>query len=222
MEYQCEATGVTGFLSQLCRLIGSGHYFYFVGKIPDGKDVTKIDQKLIAEYDVAQPKWRRKKRYRGTRAGVHYIREGRTFLLLATHGKHKFFEQNQTTIRDFRRTALKYRGYSIRYTYSEKKRRLAVFIRLDRDTYQKVKGYLLGLATHPGYSNRERLEAVFREIPFVSYGPVYEQLFAILRACNRRRRYAGFLPIRKSAIRKRIGVAKSLKTDDGCRTDKAA
>jgi regulator of sigma D len=55
--YRCEARSVDAFLSQLIRYISSGHYFYITGRIPDRKDPAAVDEKLIALYDIAKPRW---------------------------------------------------------------------------------------------------------------------------------------------------------------------
>ena len=205
--YQWEATSVSGFLAQLVSYVAAGHYFYITGVVPERKPVQRVDDKLLALYDIAKPKWRRARRHRAGIAGIHYLRHGRFFVLIATHGKHRFFVDHATQVRDIRRTALKFRGYSIRHTFSAADRRWKVFVRLDRQTYRDLRTYLLQLGVHPDFRPRDKMEDEFRRLPVVPYQPVHRQLLAILRSVNRKRRQAGLSKLDPSCIPKnrRIG-----------------
>lgn len=123
---------------------------------------------------------------------MHYLRYRRFFVLLATHGRHRFFEEHEKNICDIRRTALRVRGYSIRYTFSATEKRWKVFVRLDKATYRSLRAHLLDLATRPSYRETSRLVQEFLSLPFQGYGPVRGQVFAIIKAANRRRRRAGY------------------------------
>lgn len=190
--YQCVARTLDGFLAQLVRYVASGHYFYVTGVIPERKEPTQVDAKLVHLYGIGKPKWQRARRRLGEQAGVHYLRYGGFFVLIATHGRHQLFTDHEKNIRDIRRTALKLRGYSVRYTFSEKDKRWKVFVRLDKETYRSVRAYLLQLATRPSYRDTDRLIAEFQRLPFQGYGPIRAQMAAIIKAVNRCRRRAGY------------------------------
>ncbi|MCB0325192.1 MAG: hypothetical protein KDD69_16530, partial [Bdellovibrionales bacterium] len=143
--YRCEAETLDGFLAQLVRYVASGHYFYVTGRIPDRKDPEQVDRKLIKLYGLGKPKWERARRRLGDQAGIHYLRHERFFVLIATHGRHGFFADHEKNLCDIRRTALKVRGYSVRYTMSEVDKRWKVFVRLDKETYRSVRAHLIGI-----------------------------------------------------------------------------
>jgi hypothetical protein len=219
--YRCQAKSLDGVVAQLIRYVASGHYFYVTGRIPERKDPVVVDAKLIGLYGVAKPRWARaRRRLRGT-AGIHYLRYGHFFVLIATHGKHAFFEDHATTFRDIRRRALHIGGYAIRYTYSERERRWKVFVRLDRETYSNLRSQMLDLAIRPRYHAPDGLEQEFRRLGWQPYGPVRRQLAAILKAVNRRRRYAGLAQIRLACLpsMRRIG---SVFVDEPCSPSEAA
>jgi hypothetical protein len=113
-EYRCQAGSEIGFVQQLaCNYLPHGYWFYVTGQIPPDKDPQQVDEKLIDKYDIAvsrSTRWRRKKA--GT-ANLHYLRHERFFVLLATHGKHRFFEEEQERIRDSRQISIQFSGYSI-------------------------------------------------------------------------------------------------------------
>ncbi len=199
-NYRWEAKSIDGFLAQLIRYVASGHYFYVTGRIPDRKDVAAVDRKLLALYAVAKPRWARARRRLAGTAGIHYLRHNRFFLLIATHGKHALFTDHAATIRDIRRQALQVGGYAVRYTYSEREKRWKVFLRLDRETYGNLRAHLLVLAIRTSHRSPEALEQEFRQLRWQPYEPVRRQLAAILKAVNRRRRYAGYPPVSPSAI----------------------
>ena len=133
-------------------------------------------------------------------AGIHYLRHNRFFLLIATHGKHILFTDHATTIRDIRRQALHIGGYDVRYTYSEREKRWKVFVRLDRETYGNLRADMLALAIRTSHRSPDTLEQEFRQLRWQPYEPVRQQLAAVLKAVNRRRRYAGYAPVSPSAI----------------------
>jgi len=213
--YRCEAASVSGFLAQLVRYVAAGHYFYITGLIPVRKPVRRVDEKLLALYDVAKPKWRRARRHRAGIAGIHYLRYERFFVLIATNGEHRFFADHASQVKDIRRNALKFRGYSVRHTFSTVERRWKVFVRLERDTYRDLRGYLMQLAVHPDFRARERMEDEFRGLPVVPYQPVHRQLLAILRAVNRKRRQARLSKLDPSCLPKNRRIGRVF-TEGGC------
>jgi len=93
----------------------NGYVFYVRGVVPEDKDPASVDAKLIAKYDVDRSRWRRAVDAEAGVARMQYIRHERTFLLMATHGTHRFFDEEKGSIRDARKTPIKYAGYSISY-----------------------------------------------------------------------------------------------------------
>lgn len=219
--YRCQAKSLDGFLSQLIRYVASGHYFYITGRIPVKKDPVAVDTKLIDLYGIAKPRWARARRHLAGRAGIHYLRYDRFFVLIATHGKHAFFEDHGTAFRDIRRQALHADGYAIRYGYSEREKRWKVFVRLDREVYGNLRSQMLQLAIRTSHRAPDALEREFRQLRWQPYEPVRRQLTAILRAVNRKRRYAGFPPLHFSCLpaMRRIG---SVFVDECCPPSEAA
>ena len=212
--YQCEATSVSGFLAQLVRYVAAGHYFYITGVIPERKIPRQVDDKLIGLYGISRPKWRRARRHRAGVAGIHYLRFKRFFVLIATHGEHRFFLDHAAQIQDIRRTALKFRGYSIRHTYSTSQQRWRVFVRLDRETYRDLRAYLLQLAVRHEFRGGREIEVEFHGLPVVPYQPVRRQLLAILKAVNRKRRQAGLSKLAPSCVPNALRIG-SVFTDSG-------
>jgi len=194
-EYRCEAATVAGFLAQIVRYVSSGHYFYIRLLIPKHKDPQAVDEKLIRLYDIARPRWRRERRRLKRSAGIHYLRHDHLAVIMLTKGRHDdFYRDHGNSVADIRRQALKAFGYSIRYSLSAADRRMKVFVRLDDARYRKLKNHLLTLATWESFRPAERLEHEFRRLPVQVYGPVFEQLMAILKQVNRARRGRGFSP----------------------------
>ena len=72
-DYPSEATNVDGFIAQVVRYVASGYYFYVRCLIPENKESWAIDAKLLARYQVCQPRWRRERRRLKQNAGVHYL-----------------------------------------------------------------------------------------------------------------------------------------------------
>ena len=104
-----EASTLEGFVQALAvDLIARGHWFYVQGTVPEGKDPRAIDSKLVARYGADLSRFERCRRKRAGLASVRYLRYGRTFVLVATMGEHRFFEE-EAGIRDVRKAPIKLR-----------------------------------------------------------------------------------------------------------------
>ena len=183
------------------NLFTAGYRYYIVGRIPDGKDPQQVDAKLRAKYDLGLSRWQRARRKRAGNASVRYLRHGRLFVMLATEGKHRWFEEERSQIRDARRVPLKVAGYSISLCgKGTGKGRSAYRVRvaLRRSTYNDLKAYFLELAKHRSVDN---LRQELWSLPFEPYSGVRRQIVGIVRAVNRERKRAGFERIPYSAIR---------------------
>ncbi|MGE0760845.1 MAG: hypothetical protein AB7O38_27795, partial [Pirellulaceae bacterium] len=183
MQYRCNATSVDGFIQQVAvAYIARGYWFYVSGRIPKHKNPELVDQKLIARYDIAASQKERCRRKRAGLANMQYIRHERFFLLMATHGKHVFFDEEVGQVRDVRRVPVHYGGYSLSY------RNGRVSVRIGLDEYRKLKAWFLDNARR---RNVELLAADFSRVPYQPYAPVRVQLLNIWRMVNRERRVAG-------------------------------
>lgn len=191
--YRCEATSVEGFVQQLAvSYLGNGYWFYVLGQIPEGKDPRKVDDKLITRYEIDLSKWERARRKRAGLANLQYIRHGRFFVLLATHGVHPFFEEEAPSIRDARHTPIRFRGYSVSHRNGHS------HVRIDQEQYKRLKAYFLDLAPH---RSAAALGRELARLPFEPYAPVRRQLLVVLRAINQERKRAGFEPVPRSCFR---------------------
>lgn len=205
-QYRFAAVSIDGFVEQLVRYVNTGHYFYVTGRVPAGKPAEKIDQKLLRRYEIAKPRWERARRKQAGFASVHYLRFEDRFILLATHGLHSFFESHSPEqVHDCRRTGIKFGGYSIRRNCCQRTRKWHTLVRLDKSTYVSLRAYLLELAVR---RDPETLEEEFRSICFQPYRPVREQLLAILRAVNRKRKAAGLSPLDYRCVPSRRRITK--------------
>jgi hypothetical protein len=191
--YRCEATSVEGFVHQLAvSYLGNGYWFYVTGEIPEGKDPANVDKKLLTRYEIDLSKWARARRKRAGMANLQYIRFGRFFVLLATHGVHPFFEEEASSIRDARKTPIRFRGYSISYRNGHP------HVRIEQEEYKRLKAYFLELSLHRSAEGPGR---ELGRLPFEPYSPIRRQLLAVLRAVNEERKRAGFDPVPKSCFR---------------------
>jgi hypothetical protein len=149
MSYACEATTLAGFIQQLAvSYVANGYFFYVLGSIPDGKDPARTDAKLIDRYGIDCSKFTRARRKRAGLANIQYIRFRNRFILLATHGDHRFFQDEATQIRDVRREPLKVEGYAVSFRAGK------VSVRIQRDEYELLKSHFLDLATHRSAAQR--------------------------------------------------------------------
>jgi hypothetical protein len=192
-DYRCVATSIEGFVQQLAvSYLRHGYWFYVTGRIPPTKDPCAVDEKLITQYQIDISKWARARRKRAGFANLHYLRHERFFVLCATHGRHRFFEEESNLIRDARRVPVKFAGYAISHRDGHP------HVRVEREQYKLLKAYLLELATR---RKKETLEREFFRLPFEPYAPVRQQLLMILRAVNTARRKAGYELLSANCLR---------------------
>lgn len=191
--YRCEATTVGGFVQQLAvQYVTHGYWFYVLGRIPESKDPQAVDAKLIERYRIDCSSAERSRRKAAGWANVQYLRLGHEFILVATHGAGRFFEEER--FRDARRAPIRFQGYSISH------RNGRTCVRIHRDEYVRLKAHFLELATRRPQS---ALVSMFAGLPFEPYAPIRDQLFRLLRAVNRVRKSAGMRPVPVEALRLR-------------------
>ena len=108
MPYRAEATSVEGFVQQIaCCYLRHGYWFYVCGRVPPDKDPKAIDENLIKKYGIAVSESTRARRKQVGQANLQYIRHERFFVILATKGLHRFFDEEKNLIRDIRRVPAK-------------------------------------------------------------------------------------------------------------------
>ena len=182
--YRCEATSIEGFVQQLAvSYVGNGYWFYVAGSVPEGKDPSSVDAKLIERYGIDISKWTRARRKKLGLASVQYLRFARFFVLLATGGEHPFFAE-EAGIRDVRRFPIRFAGYSVSFRKGRDEK-WHPSVRIDAVEYRFLKREFLGISlTAP----LETLIGRFQRLKFASYAPVRNQYYELWRAINKRRR----------------------------------
>jgi hypothetical protein len=171
--------------------LARGYVFYVTGTVPEHKSPAAVDAKLIARYDIVGSKWVRARKKEKGHASMAYLRYQRFFVLLATHGEHRFFLDEATQIRDARRIPIKFAGYALSYRGGH------AHVRIEQRRYNEIKAHLLDLARH---RRPETVAAEFERLPFEPYAPVRRQLLCLLRAVNEVRKAAGFIPIDRACL----------------------
>lgn len=193
--YRCEATTVGGFIQQLAVCYVRNRYlFYVMGHLREGADARAVDAKIIDKYRIDISKAERYRRKQSGRANLQYLRHGRTYLILATYGVGRFFDDEAKAIRSCERVAIKFGGYAV--SFADGKAR----VRIEEERFKALKAYFAGIAVkRPASVIAEELWTQ----PFEPYAPVRFQLFEILRLVNRLRKAAALGPVPQSAIRKK-------------------
>lgn len=210
MPYRAEATSVEGFVQQIaCCYLRHGYWFYVAGNVPAGKDARAIDEKLIAKYGIGVSEATRARRKKLGQANLQYLRFERSFVILATQGQHRFFEEERDAIRDFRKVPLKFAGYSISYRRGGRTRGGEAdpgwhsHVAIEREQYLDLRAHLVELAKH---RTAEKVALAIYQLPIEPYAPVRRQLLVILREVNRARKAAGFakIPTEVLVLRRRV------------------
>lgn len=186
-------SSIAGFIQQLAvSYVGRGYWFYVSGRVPDGKDPLRVDAKLVERYGIAISKWARARRKKLGLANMQYVRHGRFFVLLATHGRHVFFRSEAQAIRDVRRVPVKFAGYAVSFRGGHP------HVRIERSEYLAVKSSIIDAAARRGTAG---VRSVLRSLDFEPYAPVRRQLLNLVRAANRELRDRGCVPVGVEALR---------------------
>ena len=210
MPYRAVTTSVEGFVQQIaCCYLRHGYWFYVKGNVPKGKQPEAIDEKLIAKYGIGVSESTRARRKKAGRSNLQYIRHERTFVLLATKGEHRFFDQESNLIRDIRRVPIRYAGYSISYKPGGRRKdgsndeKWHSHVEIDRQRYLDLRAWFAEQALR---QSLPRLAVQLYEIPVAPYAPVRRQMLMILREVNRVRKRAGKrqLPVEVLPLRRRV------------------
>jgi hypothetical protein len=228
MQYRYEVKSLVGFVQFLAsNILPHGYWFYVTGRVPGGKDPRAVDQKLIAKYGIGLSRQQRARRKLSGLSNLHYIRLGRFWALLATHGEHAFFQDEGERVRDIRKTPLQLGGYSLtirrggflkRMPGDEKAMvdgKYRVRVQIGREHYRELKAYFLDIATH---RSSKALEKEFQRVAFEPYAPIRKQLLNLLRLVNSLRTPAGYTKVPITALRLRRQIVRPF----GEETDKAA
>lgn len=212
MPYRAEATSVEGFVQQIaCCYLRHGYWFYVCGRVPPDKDPKAVDEKLIKKYGIAVSESTRALRKQVGQANLQYIRHERFFVILATKGLHRFFDEEKNLIRDIRRVPLKYGGYSISFRHGGRTRdgkpdqKWHAHVEIERRRYLELQANLFDAAVHRSAAS---IATAVYELPVEPYAPVRRQLLLVLRRINRLRRTFGgseipveVLPLRRRVVR---------------------
>lgn len=205
--YRYEATTVEGFVQQLAVCYFRNRYwFYVLGEVPVGKDPSRVDEKLLARYEVEQSKWAKARAQRRGRAKIQYLRYRTTFVIVATEGAHPFFDDEKASLRDARERPVKFYGYSIGYKDGHP------YVRIATAQYRElVEAFLNSALTSSG----ETLAQRFKALPFEPYGPVKVQLRRLLQRVNEVRRSAGLSRIDPGVLRTKRRAVRPFERVDG-------
>lgn len=212
MQYRAVTTSVEGFVQQIaCCYLRHGYWFHVQGKVPAGKSPEAIDEKLISKYGIAVSESTRARRKKAGRSNLQYIRHESTFVILATRGEHRFFEEEANLIRDIRRVPIRYAGYSISYKPGGRKKdgsnddKWHAHVEIDRNQYLDLKAWFSERALR---DSPDKLAFAFGQLPIAPYAPVRRQMLLMLREVNRVRKVAGkrqlsdeILPLRRKVVR---------------------
>ena len=160
-----------------------GYYRYAVREIPVGKDLEKVDLKVMDAYGVTACRMRRLRQRRAGLASVQYVRFQRSFILMATDGTHAAFEQIRSV--DVRSAPLHFRSYSVGLACGR------VSVRVAKEVWCKVVAYQLARALGDLGAVEQRLH----ELSFYRFPGVVAQVNQLAAAINCKRKQAGLDPI---------------------------
>lgn len=196
------AASVVGLVRHIALYhVNRGYEFYLTGHVPERKrdQPEEVDRAIVEKYGIAMSKYARHRRRRAGEAAVAYYRLGDFWVMLATPGRHRFFEENSAGIKNFRRRPLVIGDYSISIRGGK------LHVSLADEFYRELRGFLVNQAV---LRSAPRLAQEFYELPVEPFGPVQRQLRKILREVNAQRKTAGLSRIPGRVIPCRLRIVR--------------
>lgn len=190
------AASAEGFVQGIVNLLAHKYVYWSSGEVAEGQDAEAVDRTLARKFETEITRWERARRRKLGRGSVRYLRFENTFVLLAQPGSDRWTDGEPW--KDARRRAIWFRGYVISYRLSTVTGRYHASVGIDPVEYQRLKAWMLELATHRSVENMRR---ELQRLPFEPYARVRRQYLNILREVNRRRRAAGFELVPNTAVR---------------------
>ncbi len=181
MQHEIERMGE--FFSKISQYINHGYGRYIFREIPEGRDLKKMDDKLVKVYGVTSDRMKRCRSNKKGAAKIMYFRFGRKFVLLASEGGPN--EQNREFFKGvnhrFSKRPLHYRGYSI----GIKDNKANVMIVPER--FLTIKNYGQSIALH----NTEKVQAWFQGLTPFRFRGINKQKLRLLKDINKQRKKKG-------------------------------
>lgn len=218
MKYRHEVTSIAGFVQMVAsNYLPHGYWFYVTGRVPEGKDPSRIDEKILSKYGIELSRQQRARRKQQGLANLHYIRFQDLFVILATHGQHPFFAAEAASVKDIRKFPLHFHGYFIsvkRGGFLKKQEgeetasadgRYRSRVMIGREAFRNLAGGILDHATHRSV---ETLRWEFWNQPFEPYAPIRKQLLKVLQAVNAKRSAMGYEKLKPDCIRYSRNIVK--------------
>ena len=171
------------FLSKIALYARYGYRRYVVRQIPEGKDLSAVDLKILRAYEVTFSRWRRGERKKQGLANVMYLRFGNTFVLLATDGKHEAFDKLDSLHLNER--PITFSGYSVGI------RNHKPCISMPERRYKAVKKKTTEITLH----NHSKVTRWLRSISPMKFRGVNNQRWKLFKQVNKKRKAAGLKPI---------------------------
>ncbi len=156
-----------------------GYHRYVIRKIPEGKDLEAIDEKLCRTYDVTSCRTKRMRMRQQGLATIQYLRWRHTFVLLATDGHHEAFQGLKSY--NIREVPIHLGSYSIGLQGNK------VSIQVAQRAWNRVIRCIRPIEL----DNQDKVEKVLAALPFYNFPGVVTQKRKLLRQLNRRRKQAG-------------------------------
>ena len=179
-EHKFEAESLGQFLRKVAiDYLRYGYTRYALRTIPEGKNLAKIDAKLMFIYQVAISRPQRARRRTKGLANVVYLRFGNRFILMADEGLHPQFDK--LCFLDFRFKPLVFDGYSIGFRGGKP------CVSICAKRFRSTRKNLLKIALH----NQSKVEHYFDNVSPFSFPGIIRQKRKLLSDINKRRKAAG-------------------------------
>lgn len=165
--------------------LNHGFYYYVLWELPEGRNLAKIDEKIVNRYNANQPRWERFNARKKGSVVVRYVRFHRYALLIATDGDrdHLFF--NHERWQDVRVNPLMIWRYSLGIKAGKGE------VRLQKNRIKAARELLANVAL----DRHAKVQGIYNQISPFTYRGILHQKYKLAKEVNQRRQRAGLPPI---------------------------
>ena len=184
-------TSLAVFLYKIRHYNLYGYHRYVMRQIPEQKDPSLRDKKIMDCYGVTFSRMKRFTRKKKGLANVMYLRHKNTFLLLATDGIHEAFDKLDS--KSLHESAILYSGYKVSFKNHKPR------IHITERRMTAIKKYTREIMLH----NHGRVTSWLKSISPFYFSGVGDQRWKLYLEVNKKRKAGGLKPIRWCDIKPR-------------------
>ena len=170
-----------------------GYFWYIFREIPEGKNLEKIDKKILAKYGITTERYKRFRLGNLGKRKIAYVRYKRHFVLIATHGKNEHFDREK--FYDVRESPLHFKGYTVSVSKANKP-----VVKIGKKRWKRIVEEGDKISLH----NYNKVHGYIKSVGKLKFPGILRQQVKLFQRINKKRRTAGLPRIKVHPLFKNV------------------